>query len=577
MEHHRASGPFTRVTMALEKFTATTWLLVILIAGVLVFSPAIFSPFLLDDYWHEAMIQGTFPSPRSAFNLYDFMGPDDHAVLLERGVLPWWSDPDLKVRFFRPLTSVLLWLEGHATRSTVVMHLHSLAWWGILVVSVHKLYCAHMSSRAALVTTLIFALAPCHAIPLVWLANREALVSLTFGALALGAWLDLLTTGPSASKRVQVFVFTSLSLLSGEYGLSMLGYLAASFLVLCKPNAARRSRELLLPAIPTVAYLGVRAWLGYGTKASGFYSDPTSNLGQYLSTAPRRAIVLFLEAFFSFDTEVLVASTWWATLLALFAAAATLAWIAWRSSDLRPLLTWSLLGAVLALPPLLAVQPSPRVVGCVVLGLAPLFGTCVEHFLRPIDSERPPAALPVVVALGFFGIVHGPGTAFLLTRAYANAAAGFELNRNILVASIGDTREKSVGVVHCVAGAFFLPFALNEAAVMPQRYRVLAQTGHVLLRRTGARAFDLIAANGYGLYPSGNENLFRAPTARLKPGYTIDVAGMRVTVVEVTGNGPSVAHFEFEKDLPSYTWLHESRTGTTVIELPEVGFGLPFE
>ena len=41
-------------------------------------------------------------------------------------------------------------------------------------------------SGAAL-ATVVFALAPCHMMPLAWLANREALVSFTFGLLGLVA------------------------------------------------------------------------------------------------------------------------------------------------------------------------------------------------------------------------------------------------------------------------------------------------------------------------------------------------------------------------------------------------------
>ena len=36
---------------------------------------------------------------------------------------------------------------------------------------------------------MIFALAPCHAVPLAWLANRYALITLCFGTWALGAYL----------------------------------------------------------------------------------------------------------------------------------------------------------------------------------------------------------------------------------------------------------------------------------------------------------------------------------------------------------------------------------------------------
>ncbi len=50
-----------------------TWLptLLHLVAGLVVFSPAIRAPFHLDDYFQTSMIEGTFPAPRSPFELYN--------------------------------------------------------------------------------------------------------------------------------------------------------------------------------------------------------------------------------------------------------------------------------------------------------------------------------------------------------------------------------------------------------------------------------------------------------------------------------------------------------------------------
>src|SRR5512133_3763042 len=40
--------------------------------GALVYLPALRSPFLLDDYLHASMIDGTFPARRGPFDLYNF-------------------------------------------------------------------------------------------------------------------------------------------------------------------------------------------------------------------------------------------------------------------------------------------------------------------------------------------------------------------------------------------------------------------------------------------------------------------------------------------------------------------------
>jgi len=169
-------------------------LALLLAIGATLFSPAMGTPFFLDDHLQGAMVEGTFPSPRSPLNLYDFVDDANRTTLTDRGLLPWWSHPQLRIRFFRPLSSALLWLDHRVFGNAALpMHLHSLLWWVAAVLAVRALYKRFFSPRLTLMATAIFAFAPCHALPLAWLANRETLISLAFGGLALGAnarWRD---------------------------------------------------------------------------------------------------------------------------------------------------------------------------------------------------------------------------------------------------------------------------------------------------------------------------------------------------------------------------------------------------
>ena len=134
--------------------------------GAALFSPAVLTPLFLDDYLQGAMVEGTFPSPRSPFNLYDFVNEHDRATLTERGLLPWWSHPKLAIRFFRPLSSALLWVDHRVfSHAALPMHLHSLFWWAAAVLAVRALYRRVFAPRVTLLATAIFALAPCHALP----------------------------------------------------------------------------------------------------------------------------------------------------------------------------------------------------------------------------------------------------------------------------------------------------------------------------------------------------------------------------------------------------------------------------
>src|SRR5581483_9374668 len=76
----------------------------LILAGAVVFLPALRSRYLLDDYLHMAMIEGTFPAHRGPADLYDFVNDGERDMLVEHGMLPWWTHPKLTVRFFRPLS-----------------------------------------------------------------------------------------------------------------------------------------------------------------------------------------------------------------------------------------------------------------------------------------------------------------------------------------------------------------------------------------------------------------------------------------------------------------------------------------
>src|ERR1700733_12872756 len=160
----------------------------ICVVGVLTFGPGLISPFLLDDYMHAAMVEGTFGRPRGPFDLYDFVNDTDRPALMERGLLPWWAHPQLTIRFFRPLSSAVRWADHKVLgRSTIPLHLHSVAWWIAAILAARTLFRRVLAPRALAIATAVFALSPAHALPLGWLANREVLLSLTFGALGLAA------------------------------------------------------------------------------------------------------------------------------------------------------------------------------------------------------------------------------------------------------------------------------------------------------------------------------------------------------------------------------------------------------
>ncbi len=159
------------------------------IACVVLFALALHVPtvnmgFFADDYTQQVVLQGFGEhSTMRVWNLYDFgEAPRPGDPTFEMGIFPWWTSDDWKGRFFRPVTSLTLWLD-HALFGGWAMgyHLTSLVWYAALLVLIFGLYRSMgMSDAAALAGLAIFAAMDSSLLPVGWPANRNSLVEAVF-------------------------------------------------------------------------------------------------------------------------------------------------------------------------------------------------------------------------------------------------------------------------------------------------------------------------------------------------------------------------------------------------------------
>lgn len=581
-----------------------TWagLVLVLVAGALVHSGALRAQFMLDDFLHSSMLEGTFPVARHPLDLYNFVDDSDRAALLERGLLPWWSHPELTIRFCRPLSSGLLWADHTLLgEGALLRHLHSYLWWALAVLAAAALYRRAFSPRVAWIATFGYALAPCHAMPLAWIANREVLVSLAFGTSALIVYTRWREKGRARDAALAALLFSG-ALLAGEYGVSFGGYVLAFELVRFgasrrgvgeNEHLVRRALGMLPFVAPALLYLLVRAHLGYGTIGSGYYLDPLHDPVLFLWMAPRRLAMLLGQGWFSLDQDTL---TWsvpsWAMILGALIVGAVLVatfrrTVAGMGSTQRRTASWLALGSCFALAPVLAVVPGPRLIGASVLGIAASIALIIDHAWFPpaVASETPQPRSRrvelvglVALALGFSLLVHGPVTASLMGSHFRSTSADFARQITSLRARVGDPSTADVIVVRGMAGAFFAPFAIDERGAAPLRFRVLAETGHVLVLRRGPRTLDVIASHERGVIPAGEANLFLAGRA-VNEGDVFEVPGMTATILEVEQGLPRIVRFELDGDFdaPRLVWLNETEKAYFDGTPPLEGFGRPYD
>jgi len=122
--------------------TGSRWFLVaVTVLAVGLMLPSLGGGLSGDDYAVFGILSGSAPltqaytSRLDVFNFFDGT-PERTGRLLDLGILPWWTLPDLRLAFWRPVTALTHWLDyagwGHRP---ALMHVHSLFWFAVLVVA----------------------------------------------------------------------------------------------------------------------------------------------------------------------------------------------------------------------------------------------------------------------------------------------------------------------------------------------------------------------------------------------------------------------------------------------------------
>ena len=288
--------------------------------------------------------------------------------------------------------------------------------------------------------------------------------------------------------------------------------------------------------MPAAVYLAARAVLGYGTAGSSFYMDPFHEPLAFLAIAPRRLTALVVQEWMTIDSDD-AASPWmyfaFVVVGAMLLAVPISRVFAAQEPRVRARATALLFGSHLALLPVLAVDPSPRVLGAALLGLVPTLALVVDHawFPATLPARRGAAELTGLVALGigFAQFVHGPVTSWMIGERYRRTSADFVADVADLRVRIGDAENVEIVSLRGGPSTFFVPFALARGGRMPARWRVLSTTGHVLGLRRGPRTLELVAPKDHSMLSWFSWDLFRNTNANLQVGQEFDTPGLRAT------------------------------------------------
>jgi hypothetical protein len=540
-----------------------------------------------DDHFHAVALRDDLVSPgmeRAAWDQFAFAkGRDANQRMIEEGAFPWWTDPALVIAFFRPLSSLTLWIDHHVWPHTPwLMHLHSLAWFvGLLGAVWCVLRTLAVPPALAALALLVYAVDDARSMPVGWLANRNALVALVPGFFALAAHVRWRTSGALAWAWVAI-VCMALALLGGEPALPVCGYLFAYALFVDSGSFTARSFSLVPYALLVIAWRALYNQLGYGALHSGVYLDPGREPFAFGVALLERLPILLLSQF-----ALPMSDLWEAypllhpALQPLMLAAAcvvlgTLGWLLWPLVRRDAVLRFWLAGAVLATIPVCGTHPEDRVLTATSLGGAAV----IAHGLLALSHQRIGLRSPALQrAAGWTLLLVHLVVAPLLLPLRTLAIVSMEVLMVSSDASIPHgpaSQDQTVILLNPPIDLFavYLPaFRLSRGVQPPGQLRWLA-TGESALRveRLDDRTLSLSPADGF--LSTSSQQMFRRTARRFTLGEQVRLHGLTIQVTRLLSDGrPATVMARFDRDLDDsrLRWLRWEHRGYVRFVPPAIG------
>ena len=568
---------------------------VVLIALVLTL-PSLWTGLQVDDLLQRLVLQRHplaavhHGSPMAMFDFADG-DPQRAREAMDTGFLPWWTWEKVRLRFCRPAAVLTHWLDYRLwPDNLVVMHLHSLAWFGALVFVAALVYRRFMGiGWASGLAALLYAVEDAHSIPAGWLANRNGLLAALFGLLVVlthDKWRSAEGGGRSAEEEggggiVWLMVGLALLLLavlSNEGGMAACAYLFAYAAFLDKGPWRARVMSLVPYAALIVAWrVGYNA-LGFGTWGSELYVDPAQSPLRFLQVLCLRAPVLLfaqwavpLSDLFTF-LPPMVQYVYWAVAVAF---CLTLLAVVWPVLRKDPAARFWGLGMVLSLAPVCATFPMDRLLLFAGVGAMGLLACFIRDMAAPGGAAhggrtraRSRTARFLYV---FFIIMHlGIAPVLLPARIHQWGAMCRKYTACLENAPLGEDVTERTVVIPNAPNVFltsYLPAARALAGKsVPMRLRSLAANTFfpvpIRMTRQDERTLVVKPRGGFPWY------LVRDRYHPLPVGHEVALAGTTVEVLAVADEGwPLEVAYRFDVPLedPSLLWLKLDLEGVAYV------------
>ncbi|MVF11755.1 hypothetical protein FT643_06310 [Ketobacter sp. MCCC 1A13808] len=566
-----------------EPQSKTIWWALVL--GMLLALPCLWVGLQLDDYFHWGLVTQRSQvlqtlSPASPYGLFSFLDGDPARVvdMMNLGLVPWWTYPQVEYAFWRPLTELTHGLDYSLWPQTpMLMHLQSLIYFGIMLWLCFQLFKKIQGETSAwLWASFLFALSYSHGVPAGWLANRNSVLAVIFVILAIAShhrWREY----DQSAISLRSCLLLVLGLLCGEMAVTAGAYLLSYALFYDKGDWRSRFYSLVPYAVVGLAWLSIRAILGYGASGSGHYLDPLSTPILFLEMLTQRVLVLVGGLFLVVPPELgsaLPAYRIW-VYLALFLL---VIWVAWPllKSDRRA--RFWLCGSLLCLIPVASTVPHSRLLIAASVGAAGFLGLLFVAWRNgKLRRSGLAGAATGIVAVLLMVLNLGLSSLLLPLEIVSMRLMGDNfLNNGAVSWNLQDLPQGATPILInpplSSAGGYINGIRLYEELPVTAKTWLLA-SGTRSLKVSVLNQHTLDIESAEGLYDAQQEGVLRGPQAPFSVGDSVQLDGMIVTVMAVDEGVPTQARFQFAKPLNSdlYRFAHWHGGSVAPCRLPAKG------
>lgn len=548
----------------------------------LLLSSASVGPHLvLDDSVLKLIAVGEPPIPglrQDQFDLFTFTtgDPSDNRKLMNQGImLPWWTLPELRISFYRPLASAThqldfaLWPD-----SAIVMHLHSLLWFGVMLFAVWRVYVRLEAPSTLGLSYLIYALDDAHGPAISWISNRNSLIAVALSCSVL-LMHDRARRDGVSWARLAAPVLLLIALLAGEFSLGVGAYLLAYACFV--DSASARSRILsLVPyaGAVTVWRIGYQA-AGHGAFGSGAYVDPGRQFGEFLAVLPEK-IALLLHGQLSAppsDLAFIGPPAHRPLLVALaLGTVVVFGWLLWPIVRKDRLARFWALGTFVSCLPLVASFPSDRLLLFVGLGAAPLIGRLILAGLSGlVAGDRQWVRQMAIVLVGALHLVAAPILLPFRARQMEFLGSANERARALLPGAEPLRPWVLLNAPIDILASYVTAERAARGQDRPSAWNWLATASSPLtFERVSEGQIRVTPEQGF-LY-SPLERHYRGDRASLPVGSRISLSSFDAEVIRVTEDGrPASVLFTLGAPAATYAFYQWDDDRYAPIELPPVG------